>query len=366
MRSKTLLCVFLIPCLWLLTGCLRNSAVDQAAGNSRPDARPIDVEFGIKEQALTDTSRAKATPLKVVRRIQSDLGGKGGFVYPSSLAVSDKGGIYISDNNAHVIRYCPPDTDSIITQPVQQGAGKLSWPGRMAISGASLFVMDVDGLKIFKTDGKFQRLLRVFYQVNHLTISPHGTIYVNPSFSNLKPDNPLIVEMDSNGKRIRSFGARLNSDKAGLADEAHLCAAGRNVFAVFKHRPVIDIYSTDGRHIRHFNVSHPAFANLISLSQDEKLTNPEPGKHWLPKYISGARVIGDRLLILLDLPQPEVVEFSFEGQELNRYRADVSPGVKLYQDFEVQQAGSSYRFWILFGDGERFMALTEFIPSDEQ
>jgi hypothetical protein len=363
---KPFLYVALIACLWTAAGCTRNSAaVSESAGGASPESNVNDIEYGIKAKAMLKADVAGAKPLRFVHRIKSEMGGKGKLVYPVSLAVSDTGVAYLSDNNAHVIHSCPPNLDSIVTLPIQEGQGRLVWPNSIETWRDSLLVTDNEGIKFFKPDGAFQRLTRVFYQINYFAMRPDGAIYINPSFSKQKPDNPLIVELDSTGKRVKAFGARLNSpDRIGLSDQTYLSVTDKYIFAAFKHRPAIRVYNTDGELIREFGIDHPAFDDLAPLSRDERFIRPEPDKFRLPKYISGARVIGDRLLVLLDLPQPEIVEFNFEGQEQNRYRANVSPAVKTYRGFDIRRTGDAYHFWILCADDESSINLFEFIPSE--
>jgi hypothetical protein len=359
--------VALIILLCLPAACVQNSAaVSGRAGGTGVEANKINIEYKVKEDALLKAPGAQAKPLELVRRIESELGGKDKFVFPASLSVSEDRRVYIADNNAHVIRYCSPDSDQVATLPIQDGQGKLAWPNWVASWKDSIIVTDNDGIKVFDSRGAFRRLLRVFYQINHLTVRADGTIFINPVFSKQKADNPLIVELDGTGKRVKGFGEWLNSpDGLGLANQVYLCASGEYVFAAFKHSPLVQIYNTRGELVRWFNVNHPAFADLAPLAQDKKFIHPEPNKYRLPNYLSGARLIGDRLFLLLDLPQPEVVEFDFQGQELSRYRANISPLARTYKDFDVQRAGDTYRFWMLVGDGEKFISLVEFSHSSE-
>lgn len=362
-RTKPFLFVALSVCLLLHAGCMRHSAA--VGGGTSPEVSGADLEYGIKQKGMLKAADLKSRPLKFGRRIQSELGGNDKFVYPVSLAISDRGVVYISDNNANLIRYYSPDSDSILNMPIQPGQGKLVYPNWVKAWKDSFLVTDNDGIKVFKTDGTFQRLLRSFYQINDFAVGPDGKIFINPSFVKRRADNPLIVELDSTGKRVNAFGTRLNGpDSVGLSDELHLCIGGEYVFAAFRHSPLIKIFSTSGTFVREFSVDHPAFPDLTPLSGDAKFINPEPSKFRLPTYISGARVVGDRLFVLLDLPQPEIVEFTFEGREENRYRADISPPARTYKGFDVQRAGNTYQFWILYGDNKTSIELVEMTPSE--
>jgi hypothetical protein len=283
-----------------------------------------------------------------------------------SLGASPRGGVYIVDNNAHAVRYWGPDSDSVVTFTPQDGAGALAWPTSVDIAGESVYVADNDGIKVFSVEGKFQRLLRVYYQLNYFTVKSDGRIYANPAFTKKKRDNPLIVELDGNGKRLRNVGKRFNGpDEIGLADQVFVRTSSEYIFAVYKHFPIVHVYDNNGGLVRDFPISHPAFTGLIALNKNRSFINPEPGKHRLARCASGARVVGDRLLILLDLPHPEIVEFNFAGQELNRYRAAVSPMAQICHDFVALRHGDYYKFWILFfGDRDKSVSLTELVQKE--
>ena len=88
-------------------------------------------------------------------------------------------------------------------------------------------------------------------------------------------------------------------------------------------------------------------------------THPGPNRYRLPTYVSGARVVGNRLMVLLDLPQPEIVEMSLMGKELGRYQGQVPFTTMGYRGFDVQLSGSTYRFWLLAANLKK-LAFMEF------
>jgi hypothetical protein len=87
----------------------------------------------------------------------------------------------------------------------------------------------------------------------------------------------------------------------------------------------------------------------------------KPSTFRLPHYVAGARVISNHLFVLLDLPRPEIVELTMDGQEVNRYRGTISPVANRYQGFDGQVTAGTYHFWILAGD-EQALTLTQFSP----
>ena len=341
----------------LYAGCTGKSVGESSGSAPNSEAGRDDVEYQAKISSKGYTGDVR--PLTQLRRIESSLGGGGGWVYPVSLAASDHGPLFISDNNAHLIHYCRPDADSIQTLSLQ-GSAKLSWPGTIQMWRDRILISDNDGLKFFARDGSFERLARVYYQIHHFAVRPDGVIYINPMFRKQKASDPLIVEVDGTGKRLKSFGARLNrANLLGFDDQVYLCAKADVVIAAFQHRPVVRIYSTAGDFIREFNVSHPSFSGLDTLGKDQSFSHPGPDKYRLPTYLSGARIIGERLFILLDLPQPEIVEFDFNGAEMNRYRAALPSLAKAYRGFDVRRINGRYVFWLIASDRQDSASLIE-------
>jgi len=357
MNSTKLLAVALAAaCILIQTACSRKLIV--AESSVVPSAAAPDLERSIKE-AKPDALPA-AKQLIQLRGFESKIGGAGEWVYPISLSTAENGAVYISDNNAHLIRHMQPGSTLISTLNLSHG-GELTAPRTLQVWHDSIFVGDNDGLKVFKLDGSFQRLLRIFYQVNHFVVRSDGTIFINPAFRSQRASNPLIVQLDSSGKRLREFGTRLNAPGLiGLDDEAFLSASADYVIAAFRSRPIIRIFRGSGELLTEINVAHPIFGDLASLARNEKFVHPGPGKYRLPAYLAGVRIAGDRLVALLDLPQPEIVEFDFTGKEIARYRGSLIIPACGYRGFDAQRKGDEYTFQIIAFQADDSAGLFEF------
>lgn len=349
----------LVVCAGLFTGCSRSSGpVIAESGNPTSAAEANDIEQTIKDRILQKSFDARAETLKIKRQTDYELGSNGPFVYPVSLAASNDSGVYVSDNNAHAILFRPPHSDSLIALPTKNT--ELVWPNTIQSWKDSVFVSDNEGIKVFRRDGSFQRVLKTYYGIYDFTIGVDGKIYLNPRFRKSKTSNPLIVQLDTKGMRVHAFGERQNHSNYGhLDDLAYLSAARDHIVAVFKHRPIVFVYDLRGKLLRQFGVSHPVFESLAALSQDKAFVNPSPNRFRLPTYVAGARLVGDRLLVLLHLPQPEIVELNLQGEEIGRYRGNVSPKVTTYRGFDVERSGDTYYLWVLAGDSRK-LALLEF------
>jgi hypothetical protein len=344
-------------------GCSQTSRPAVAkSGNPTSVAPANDIEQAIKDRILQESTDPRAEILTIERQTDYKLGGNGPFVYPVSLAASDDSGVYISDNNAHAILVLPPQSESVAALPTQ-GAAKLVWPNTIQIWKNSVFVSDNDGIKILNRDGSFQRLLKTYYGINDFTVGVDGKIYVNPRFRTHKASNPLIAQIDSKGTRVKAFGERLNHSNYGdLDDLAYLCASPDFIVAVFKHRPIVYVYSLKGEFLRQFSLNHRVFESLAALTEDETFIHPGPSTFRLPSYIAGARLVGNRLLVLLHLPQPEILELNLNGDELHRYQGSTSFRVRNYRGFDARLSGDTYHFWVLAGEMQN-LALVQFAVS---
>jgi hypothetical protein len=230
---------------------------------------------------------------------------------------------------------------------------------------SKIFISDNDGIKVFGRDGSFLELLRIYYSIFHFTVDAQGNIFANPSFIEPKESDPLIVSLDAKGMRVGGFGKRMNrADHDGLEDRVYLCAVDEMAIAAFKHRPRVQVYDRKtGELIREFDVTHPMFPDLLKLAEDKQYVKPRPGVVRLPLYISGVEATPTRIYVLLSLPQPEIIEFSIRGQEIARYRAQLSPSVFSYFGFDVRSTESARQFTVGMFDQQRRPVLATFSPA---
>jgi hypothetical protein len=295
----------------------------------------------IKRDLLESHPLPNAVELEVLRQTQSS--DVSYLEFPTSLAASDDGDLYISDNNGDAIYHA---TSTLKVNKLPAEDGHLAYPNTIQVRQNEILISDNDGIKIFGRDGSFQRLLRIYYTVFDFALDSTGNIFANPIFSSPKDSDSLVVNLNKDGMRVGSFGKRLNrAEHDGLEDRTYISAVDDTVIAAFRHRPRVQIYSSKtGELLREIDVMHPAFPELAKLAEDTKFVNPKPGVVRLPVYISGVDVAANRIYVLLCLPQPEIVEFSIQGQELARYRATSSVSAFSYFGFRARSAGKALQF----------------------
>lgn len=352
MRNTNVLALLIITaCAAGLAACAGKSATVKA-GNA---PAPLPPEIEIKERLLRESPAAPGgNPLSVGRRLRTGEGGA--FVHPASLVSTDRGEVFISDNNGHNIFYCPPGVSIATPMPEQEGAGRLHFPNTIYLQKEQIFITDNDGIKVYGREGSFRRLIRTYYGIFNFVVSEDDRIYANTYLRNPKETDPLVVEMDGEGKKLRGLGHRLNlPGYNGAADQVYLAASGNLLVAAFKHRPVLQLFDREqGALIKEVKIEHGIFDGLA-----RELAGTDAGKTALPRYVAGVSVVGDRIFVLLHLPRVEIVEFSLQGKEQARYHCDDLPTVGNYFGFNARSKGDGYLFTIGVLDPQWLPSLVE-------
>lgn len=333
--------IALSGCVVALTACTRTNTTSATEGQSAVVAVS---EIQIKRDLVGSQPLPKAIELAVVRQTQHSDASR--LKYPTSLALSDDGDVYISDNNGDAIFHTTSALNLLTRLPADEG--HLVYPNTIQVSQNRILISDSDGIKVFDRNGAFQRLLRIYYTVFDFALDSAGNIFANPIFTAPKESDSLLVRLNEDGMRIGGLGTRMNrAEHEGLDDRTYIRAVDNLVIAAFKHRSSVQIYSSKtGDLLREINVDHPAFPGLARLEEDPKFVNPKKGVVRLPVYIGGVDVTANKIFVLLCLPQPEIVEFSLQGKETDRYRAESSISAQSYFGFRARSTGNVRQFTV--------------------
>jgi len=349
----------------LLCGALLSCSVMSGRRENTSGPAPVptlDVEYRIKLEGSGAVNQGDCLPLDIRSEERRRTPDEGPLIYPVSLALSEDRALFISDNNAQKIYYRSPSSPKISTFAPRGDEVELEWPNSIRFHDQEVFVSDNQGIKVFNNIGSFERLIRVYYQVADFAVGQGGIIYANPFFATQASSKPLIVKLSQEGTLIKGFGQRVAPpDHYGLEDKAFLCLSGNYIFAAFLHRPLVQVYTQSGTLVKEFPVDGPSFDKLATLARDERFTSPRAGAARLPSYIAGASVVGDRLMILLDLPKTEIVEFDFDGNERGRHCSREEPVREAqYRGFEGRLADGRYTFWVIVGNSNDDLDLVEY------
>jgi len=335
-------------------GLLAVMAVNGACGHTgKSDSAPPQTtspfaELMIKrelQQTFKEQTKAKVVSISPFRSVTKGAGAR--FVFPAGLSYSESGTLYISDNNGHRIHYWSADSANAVALPTQPGEGRLKFPNTIQCAGEHLFISDNDGIKIFSADGAFERLIRPYFGIFSFIKSDKESFFANTLIRNANSTDPLIMELDRNGKEIRGLGLRRNiTGHNGLEDQAFLARSQQQLFAAFKYRPDVEIYDLkSGKLTANFAVAHPVFKSLANeLERRGIRDNQENGRVFVPRYLAGIRVLENRIFLCLALPEPEIWEIDQNGTPLVQFHIiGLPPAVDVF-GFDLRTIGNDLIF----------------------
>lgn len=196
---------------------------------------------------------------------------------------------------------------------------------------------------MFSPSGRFERLTRSYFGISSFTVTDNGTILANTLIRNPANDDPLIVEIEPDGKQVRGFGARRNvAGHNGAEDVAFLTVSKTLLFAAFKHHPTIEIYDIrSGRLVQTLTIDHPIFRELQKELTSEKNSD---GRVFVPRYLAGIRVVDNRIFLCLHLPEPEIWELDQKGNRLAQSRISGLPPAVDFFGFDIRLDKGSLLF----------------------
>jgi hypothetical protein len=339
-KSLTFLLAVLIA---LQCGCIR---AGQSAKQNITEPTELSIKQHLQEE-LKEKSAQKAVAIKPFRLVRNGLGG--GFVFPAGISYSEAGTIYISDNNGHRIHYWPVDSPTTTAFMPESGSGKLKFPNTIVYADEKVYISDNDGIKIFSPDGHFQRLIRPYLGIFSFIRTGKESIFANTLVRNAGTDDPLIVELDQNGKELRGFGRRQNvAGHNGLEDEAFLTVSGSRLLAAFKYKPIVEQYDIgSGKLIGSFNIDHLVFSSMAAeLERLHVPDKPGQGKVFVPRYLAGIRTLGERIFVCLSLPEPEIWEVDQKGNPLRKFQISGLPVAVDIFGFDVRSVKDKLTFSI--------------------
>lgn len=298
----------------------------------------------LAKQTLQSESSVKLPVLSVIR--STGRANRTEFVLPTGLGYSPTGDLFISDNNGQTIHQWSTNSDQATVFLSKKAVGLLEFPNAIQHDNDRVFVADNAGIKVFSAKGELENLIRTYLTVFSFVITPKGTILLNPIIRGATAEDPLIVELDAQGKRIRGFGLRHAANNNMFEDRGFLALGENKLFVGFKYRRTVEVYDIEsGSLINTINIEHPVLNRMSSVDVrpsgsgvEENLTQP--------RYVAGIKLVHDKLFVCLHLPQPEILEFSHDGQPLAHFRVPVNAaGIDIF-GFEARDDGGHTRLAI--------------------
>ncbi|HSR50388.1 MAG TPA: hypothetical protein VLV83_06135 [Acidobacteriota bacterium] len=211
--------------------------------------------------------------------------------------------------------------------------------GVLVDAGGSLLHLDPEGIpgKAFHT----------FLDIFDLVTAPGEQIWINPDLTPIPSERALLLRLNRLGQRTGKAGRRSQDDKwKGLLDRVFLAAGPGRIAAVHAIMPQLRIFdSSTGRELARTRIDHPSFA-FMAQAYDWPYYDRSKRSLRAPRYTAGAAALDDRLYVLLHLPDPEIIEFSWEGEELRRWRLrDLGFQAFDYGGFDVRRSEGKLK-WV--------------------
>ncbi len=323
--KQTLATILLLTVVILDGACARRG---ESATSEKKSATNTFPELSVKQELQRAAQQDSARKVLTITPYRSVRNGQGAeYVFPASMSYSDSGALYISDNNGHSIHHWAVDSATVNALSAQSGNGRLKFPNTIRFSDGRILISDNDGIKVFTQEGHFQRLIRSYFGIFSF-IKTKESIFVNTIVRNATAADRLIVKLDQNGKEIGGFGQRRNvGGHNGLDDQAFLAASGNLLFAAFKYRPSVEIYDMESGELSgSFAIDHPVFHSLEGeLALKGVGEKQAKGRIFLPRYLGGIQVLGNRIFLCLALPEPEIWEVDHKGTPVGQFQVSGLP-----------------------------------------
>lgn len=220
-------------------------------------------------------------------------------------------------------------------------------PSNIEVLPDGLLVDLAGRIQFLDQEGRLGPSFSAFLDIYDLEVASAGEVWISANLTPLPSERALLLRLDRFGRRTGAAGARsAESQWRGMLDNVFLAAAADHLAAAHARLPLLRIFDArTGREAASADLAHPAFSYLAEAF--DWPYHDEANQSLLsPRYAAGAAGLEDRLYVLLHLPHVEIIEFSWEGRELRRWRLnDLGFDVFDYSGFDVRRSPQGLR-WV--------------------
>lgn len=293
----------------------------------------------IKKKLWQNTPRDAARDLSKVRSLE--MKDSVAIERPASFVVSADNSIYIDDNAHGKVYKISPDMRSTS----DLGVSGLINPVRIRELNDKLFIYDNSGINVFEKSGQLVRTIKPFLKVEDFDLLDEETSVI--SLASLKRDDTSVYALlNSAGKRTDSIGQLRPSEYPEVDNKTYLEARDGKLFTCYKYEPVCEIYDLKTRSLlKTFPLRSSVFPQLVELKKDRNFVNPQPGIFKVSKFVGGLKIAQNKLYVLLHIPNPEIVEFSLDGEEVQRYRSNETMSIEFF-GLDVRVNNGTKQFFV--------------------
>jgi hypothetical protein len=293
----------------------------------------------IKKKLWRNAPRDAARDLSKVRVLEIKDGVS--IERPASFVVSADNSIYIDDNAHGKVFKVSPDMRSTS----DLGVSGLINPVRIREFNDKLFIYDNSGINIFEKNGQLVRTIKPFLKIEDFDLLDEENSVI--SLAALKPDDTSVYALlNSAGKRTDSIGQIRPSQYPEVENKSYLEARDGKLYTCYKYEPVCEIYDLKTKALlKTFSLRSSVFPQLIELKKDRKFVNPEPGVYKVSKFVGALKIAENKLYVLLHTPNPEIAEFTLDGEEVQRYRSNETMAIDFF-GLDVRVNNGTKQFFV--------------------
>lgn len=263
-----------------------------------------------------------------------------------------EGQFYIIDNNLHKLIVF--DKNGRFVKKVGQqgkGPGDLFYPGRLVYNNDAFYISGNNGIEVFAKDLKFKNRIRPFLTIHKFCLHENN-IYCN-TWGSYRDRYPLILKLDDKGKVLDIFcdevveNSYLRKDKSGIPIllKNHVLFIPYNWNAVY-------ILDTDLSLKQKIKVKYDLL-DKIEKWNDRSKKESNPNRIWLCNMFISAKVLKDKLYILLGFPHLEILQIDMDGNIEEHFHNDTDFGFMIWTDFTLTTRKDKVDFYVLgFSAGE--------------
>jgi hypothetical protein len=294
----------------------------------------------IKKRLWLQSPPDPAAPLRTV--LNFEINKKLQIGRPVSFLISQDDSLYVNDNINGKLFRISPDLGTI----TEFGTTPLSSPTRIREFDTNLFVYDNHGINVINNDGQFVKTIKPFLKIEDFDLLDAESFVVSLAERKIDNGGSYFAMLDSAGKRRDSIGKLHVSDYPDIENRVFLEARAGKLYVGYKYEPVFEIYDLKDKALLHtFRISSNIFPHLLTLKHEKEFANPEPGIFRIAKFIAGFKVVQDKLYVLLHTPNPEIVEYTLDGKEVQRYLSKETQALD-YFGFDVRLSDDTKQFFV--------------------
>lgn len=235
--------------------------------SSDPETYTVEIIDGVRHvhnhaPLWGDEQRIKLEYVRTIGEIEGDNPNLQ-FFKPMQIERDSAGNLYVLDSGNHRIQVFDNALNYLRTIGSQgQGPGEFDQPFFMAFAKGKLYVDTGSNnrMEVFSPEGELHDMYRSTARLSSYGVTPEGNIILDQKFTahgglddvvdNMESDTPAIVEIDFDGKTVRSFGKLRQYDNKLMQLFGNMflydsASEGGHVLA-YAFRNLIEKYDSEG------------------------------------------------------------------------------------------------------------------------